>query len=112
VVGLTDDQWKAFEFEAVRDQAAAIAVITTKLSYEEYGHEVERPFEFRLINLDSKGKVHVRGQPDSNWFILNWSWLQLFSHPQALLPRQHPFLSTVAPRCPRGRGERAPVPGP
>jgi len=66
---------KAFEFEAVRDQAAAITVITTKLSYEENGHEVERSFEFRLINIDSKGKAQVRGQPDSSWFILNWSWL-------------------------------------
>jgi len=66
---------KAFEFEAVRDQAAAITVIITKLSYEEYGHEVERSFEFRLINIDSKGKAQVRGQPDSSWFILNWSWL-------------------------------------
>jgi hypothetical protein len=64
---------KAFEFEAVRDQAAAITVITTKLSYEEYGHEVDRSFEFRLINLDSKGKAQVRGQPDSSWLILNWN---------------------------------------
>lgn len=66
---------KAFEFEAVRDLAAAITVITTRLSYEEYGHEVERSFEFRLINLDSKGEAQVRGQPDCSWFILNWNWL-------------------------------------
>ena len=66
---------KAFEFEDIRDQAAAITVITTKLSYEEYGREVERSFEFRLINIDSKGNTQVRGQPDSSWFILNWSWL-------------------------------------
>jgi len=66
---------KAFEFEAVRDQAAAITVITTKLSYEEYGHEVGRSFEFRLINLDSQGNAQVRGQPDSSWFVLNWNWL-------------------------------------
>lgn len=66
---------KAFEFEEVRDQAAAITVITTKLSYEEYGHEVERSFEFRLKNIDSEGNAQVRGQPDSSWFILNWSWL-------------------------------------
>jgi hypothetical protein len=66
---------KAFEFVEVWDQAAAITVITTKLSYEEYGHEVERSFEFRLINLDSKGNAQVRGKPDSSWFILNWSWM-------------------------------------
>lgn len=66
---------KAFEFEEVRDQAAAITVITTRLSYEEYGREVERSFEFRLINIDSEGNAQVRGQPDSSWFILNWSWL-------------------------------------
>jgi hypothetical protein len=57
------------------DQAAAITVIATKLTYEEYGHEVERSFEFRLINLDSKGEVQVRGQPECCWFILNWDWL-------------------------------------
>lgn len=66
---------KAFEFEAVRDQAAAITVVTTRLIYEEYGNEVERSFEFRLINLDSKGEAQVRGQPDCSWFILNWNWL-------------------------------------
>jgi len=66
---------KAFEFEAVRDQAAAITVIATKLTYEEYGHEVERSFEFRLINLDSKGEAQVRGQPECSWLILNWDWL-------------------------------------
>jgi hypothetical protein len=54
------------ENNPTRDQAAAITVITTKLSYEEYGHEIDRSFEFR-INLDSKGKAQVRGQPDSSW---------------------------------------------
>ena len=66
---------KAFEFEAVKDQAAAITVITTKLIYEEYSHEIERQFEFRLINLDSKRNAQVRGQPECSWFILNWDWL-------------------------------------
>jgi hypothetical protein len=66
---------KSFKFGDVRDQAAAITVITTKLSYEEYGREVERSFEFRLINLDSRWEAQVRGQPDSSWFILNWNWL-------------------------------------
>lgn len=65
----------AFEFEEVRDQAAAITVITTKLTYEESGHEVKRSFEFRLKNLDLKGNCQVRGQPECSWFILNWSWL-------------------------------------
>lgn len=66
---------KAFEFEAVKDQAAAITVITTKLTYEDHGQETKKSFEFRMINLDSRGEVQVREQPDSNWFILNWDWL-------------------------------------
>ena len=66
---------KAFEFVGIKDQAAAITVITTKLIYEDCGQEMEKSFEFRLINLDSRWKASVRGQPDSSWFILNWDWL-------------------------------------
>lgn len=66
---------KAFEFEEVFDQAAAVTVVTTKLVYEECGQEIKRSFDFRLINLDTNWQVQVRSYPDSRWFILNWDWL-------------------------------------
>jgi hypothetical protein len=65
----------AFEFEEVRDQAAAVTVITTKLIYEESGCEIKGSFEFRLQNFDSNWEVQVRGYSNSSWFILNWDWL-------------------------------------
>ncbi|MFZ2471606.1 MAG: hypothetical protein WAW52_06645 [Methanothrix sp.] len=66
---------KTFEFKEVKDQAAAVTVVTAKLVYEDCGQEMKKSFEFRLINLDSDWEVQVRGYPDSRWFILNWDWL-------------------------------------
>jgi hypothetical protein len=51
---------KTFEFEDVKDQAAAVTVITAKLVYEDCGQEIKKSFEFRLINLDSDLEVQVR----------------------------------------------------
>jgi hypothetical protein len=66
---------KTFEFEEVRDQAAAVTVITAKLVYEDCSQEIRKSFEFRLINLDSNFEVQARGDPESKWFIQNWDWL-------------------------------------
>jgi len=64
---------KSFEFILVQDKAAALSIISTNLVFEEYGEEVLKAFDFRLINEDSQGNPEVSGTPGSDWKIINWA---------------------------------------
>lgn len=64
---------KSFEFVSVQENAAALSIISTNLVFEEYGEEVLRAFDFRLINEDSQGNPEVSGTPGSDWKIINWA---------------------------------------
>lgn len=61
-----------FKFEEINDTAPAITVIKAELNYEEYGREIEKSMDFRMINKDSTGKSSIHGMPGSNWFIIDW----------------------------------------
>jgi hypothetical protein len=60
MVDIFNKIFEDLEFEDVKDQAAAMTVITAKLVYEDSGQEIKKSFEFRLINLDSDLEVQVR----------------------------------------------------
>lgn len=62
----------SFEFTLIRDSAAAISIISTELVFEEYGEEVKKSLEFRLIYENSKGEAEMRDNPNSEWKIINW----------------------------------------
>ncbi|MEQ8542305.1 MAG: hypothetical protein RIB93_33235 [Coleofasciculus sp. D1-CHI-01] len=64
---------KAFKFVSIQDHAAALSIISTNLVFEEYGAEVLKSFDFRLINEDSQGNPEVSGTPGSDWKIINWA---------------------------------------
>ncbi len=62
---------QSFEFNGIRDTAAARTVIQTNLVYEEFGNQVGKTVEFIMMNYGADGKPAVRG-PGSCWFILFW----------------------------------------
>lgn len=64
---------KAFEFISVQDSAAAFSIIKTQLTFEEYGEEITKAFDFRLINENSEGRPDVRDTPNSEWRIISWA---------------------------------------
>lgn len=64
---------KSFEFTSIRDSAAAMSIISTKLVFEEYGEDVTKSFEFRLINENSEGDTQIGDTPNSEWKIINWA---------------------------------------
>ncbi|MHC5722910.1 MAG: hypothetical protein ACYT04_33460 [Nostoc sp.] len=63
----------SFEFISIQDSAAAFSIIQTQLKFEEYGEEVIKAFNFRLINENSEGVPEVRGTSNSEWKIISWA---------------------------------------
>lgn len=63
----------AFEVTKVDDQAAAVTVVETILTYEEGGTEKRTPFEFRLVYVDPEGHPETRGLPGADWAIVFWA---------------------------------------
>ncbi|MDD1761574.1 MAG: hypothetical protein LUQ59_05015 [Methanothrix sp.] len=66
---------EGFEFKEIKDQAAAITVITVLLICRISGEETKRTSEFRLIYLDPDWRPEVRGYSNGKWFIINWDML-------------------------------------
>lgn len=64
---------KSFEFQSVQDSTAAFSIIQTRLMFEEYGEEVTKMFDFRLINENVEGLPEVRGTSNSEWKIISWA---------------------------------------
>ena len=64
---------RSFEFASILDSAAALSIISVDLVFEEYGEEVSKSLEFRLINEDFEGNPEVWGTPNSEWKIINWA---------------------------------------
>jgi len=64
---------KSFEFVSIQDSGAALSIISTNLVFEEYGEEVSKSLDFRLINEDFEGNPEVWGTPNSEWKIINWA---------------------------------------
>ncbi|NQE35727.1 hypothetical protein E5S67_03462 [Microcoleus sp. IPMA8] len=63
---------QSFKFISIVDSAPGLSTISTELVFEEYGKEVKKFFDFRLINENSKGEPEMRGTPNSAWKIINW----------------------------------------
>lgn len=61
---------KEFELISIRDQAAAITVVTTRLVYDDVGDEREETIEVRMMNEDATGNPVVRGKPGGEWRII------------------------------------------
>ncbi len=64
---------KSFEFVSIQDSGAALSIISTNLVFEEYGEEVSKSLDFRLIKEDFEGNPEVWGTPNSEWKIINWA---------------------------------------
>lgn len=62
----------SFRLTRVEDVAPAVTEIETELSYEDGGEPVNKIVKFRLVCADSKGGPATRGDPGSNWSIINW----------------------------------------
>lgn len=63
----------SFEFISIQDKAAAFSIIPTKLVFEEYGEEVTKTFDFRLINENPEGDPEIWETPGSEWKIISWA---------------------------------------
>lgn len=62
---------KAFEFTEIKDIAAAISEIQTKLVYEEGGKEKEGVVNFRMVYEDLSELPAARGKPGGTWFVVD-----------------------------------------
>lgn len=65
---------QSFEFLEINNEAPAITIIKTKLSYEEAGSMVELEIDFRLLFENAKGDVAIPGNPNCVWSIVNWGF--------------------------------------
>jgi len=63
----------SFELKEIRDEAAAITVINTKIQFEVDGQPTETQFVFRLVNSDENGQPATRGKPGSEWGLVFWA---------------------------------------
>lgn len=63
----------SFELEEIRDEAAAITVMDTKIQFEVDEQPTETQFTFRLVNSDEDGLPATRGEPGSKWGLVFWA---------------------------------------
>lgn len=63
----------SFEFGEIRDEAAAITAMDTKIQFEVDGQPTETQFTFRLVNSDEDGLPATRGEPGSKWGLVFWA---------------------------------------
>ncbi len=61
-----------FELIKIGDEAPAISEVEVLLTYEQNGQVIEKTVEFRVLIYDEKNNPTIFGNPNANWFIMNW----------------------------------------
>lgn len=61
-----------FELIEIKDEAPAISEVTVLITYEQDSETFNKTVEFRVLIYDKKNNPTIVGNPDANWFIMNW----------------------------------------
>ena len=64
---------QSFAFCDITDIAATVTEIETKLVTERYGTGTEQIVKFRLIHQNAEGRSVIRGEPNGEWVVYNWT---------------------------------------